>query len=150
LEHFFDDKSPELLWHMLDPEQLPVCHTLLVSRNFATAPQPQVIEQDIDPAWVLPKSLINWKEWEMRTDCTGNKVAEPCVLFKTCGGLTFLEQKAMRVFEQRQAALQELRTALGRAVWVDLLVKLEDFAQVIELHTPQEINQYMEELKHAA
>jgi hypothetical protein len=55
-----------------------------------------------------------------------------------------------QVFEQWQAALQELRRALGLAVRIELSVKLEDFAQVIELHMPQEINQYMEELKHTS
>jgi hypothetical protein len=63
---------------------------------------------------------------------TGNRAAAPGSFPKTCGGLTVLEQEAMRVFE--------LRRVLRVDMWGELLVKPEDFAQVIELHTPQEID----------
>jgi len=90
---------------------------------------------------------IQWFEETFLLYCDGNRVAPPDSFVRTVGGLSAVEEAELRALEQKQVSLQELRRALGFThVLDDLPITPSDFKERLELHTPEELDEYLEQV----
>ena len=82
----------------------------------------------------------------------GNRAVKPGSYVEAFGGLTIVEEQELKSLERKWAALQELRQVLGLKAHIlhPLHINPSVFREAFELHTEEELNDYMEHLAAAA